>query len=119
MKKSKKSILILFVCLIGAALLIGLLMPSDNTEYADVLMPITEQYSDDELVVFEDAFYSCVQDIKTAHPDIEKPIIVSTCLCTAKRVLRANINADNPAFQNDTYQASKDRCYRITVKHKS
>ncbi|MDE6250377.1 MAG: hypothetical protein K2M34_01950 [Alphaproteobacteria bacterium] len=120
MKQSIKYVLIFFACALLVLLLIGRRNFSDRTVYLDPgLVTLEEQYSDEEMDVHDAAFIKCLQDIESAHPGEKDLVVVTTCLCAAKRVLRAYINADDPAFKDDTYDASKADCYKITAKHMS
>ena len=84
-----------------------------KTEYANKLIPLEEQYSDDELAVYETVYNTCITDIKNTYKETEPHIVVLTCQCVAKRVLRTNTNSELKIL----YETSKQDCYKTTLNH--
>ena len=104
---------LIFGLLLTGFLLYGVL--HQKTEPKDDLIPLEEQYSDDELAVYETVYNTCVTDIKNIYKETEPHIVVLTCQCVAKRVLRKDIETDNDLKM--LYNTSKQDCYELTLKH--
>ena len=95
-------------------LLVGLLL-NQQTKVKDDLTPLEEQYSDDELAIYNAVYDACVDDVSYTYTKSEPHITVLTCQCVAKNILKTKIT-DNSELKK-IYETSKQYCYEITVKY--
>ena len=95
--------------------LLFVILSNQQTEPKDDLLPLEERYSDDELVVYNTVYNACVDDISYTYAKTEPHIVVLTCQCVAKNILKIKIT-DNSELKK-IYKTSKQDCYEITMKY--